>query len=104
MRSACDSPVLSLIGLDALTLKHRAVCKPEQALKDTPLKAEAMMTIRIETNAFPFCLLLDLNNLDLVASFKENKKQIVLHTPAKAPKPNPQEQFGKALEDLVRQT
>ena len=44
-----------------------------------------MMTTRTETNIFPCCLLIDLNNLNLVTSLKANKKQIALDTPEKVP-------------------
>lgn len=50
-----------------------------------PLKAEAMMTIKTETNILPWCLLVDSNNLNLVTSFKANKKQIALDIPEKVP-------------------
>lgn len=83
----------SLTGLHALTLEHRAISK-EHALTDTPLKVEAEITISLETKAFPFCLLLDLNNLNLVASLKVNETQIALDTAGKVSKQNPQEQEG----------
>ena len=50
-----------------------------------PLKAEAMMTIKTETNILPWYLLVDSNNLNLVTSFKANKKQIALDIPEKVP-------------------
>lgn len=44
-----------------------------------------MMTIKTETNILPWCLLVDSNNLNLVTSFKANKKQIALDIPEKVP-------------------
>lgn len=85
-----DSPVLSLIRLDAWStgiFKHRA------STEILHWKRTIQVAIRVGTNVFPSCLLLDLNSINLVTSSKANEKQKT----QKVPKLNPQAQEGRHL-------